>query len=109
MALGAILEENRRNVFRECDVLRRRLRVFCPARRQREERGRRAENCDNNNDACFFPSDLTALCYEIVLAAEDSETAIGSRKRKVQFRFNFLRKTKSGHATLGHSYSFNLA
>src|SRR5262245_32533525 len=64
MALGAILEENRRNVFRECDVLRRRLRVFCPARVQREEPNRRAENCDNNNDACFFHFYSTALCFE---------------------------------------------
>jgi hypothetical protein len=101
MALGAILEENRRNVFRECDVLRRRLRVFCPARGQREERSRSAENCDNNNDACFFHFYSTALCFEIALAAEDSGTAMGSRKRKVQFRFNFVAEDQIGPRDIG--------
>jgi len=44
------------------------------------------------DDACFFHFFSTAFCFEIVFAAEDSETAMNSRKRKVQFRFNFRGK-----------------
>src|SRR5688572_2925916 len=95
MALGALLEEDRRDVLRECDAFRRPLRVFCAARGQREERRRRAENCENKDDACVFHFFSTALCFEIVSAAEDSETAAGSRKGRVEFRFNFSRKTRA--------------
>src|SRR5262245_4847893 len=38
------------------------------------------------------PSYSTALCFEIALAAKDSETATGSRKREIQFRFHFFAK-----------------
>jgi hypothetical protein len=45
--------------------------------------------------ARFFHFFSTALCFEIVSAEEDSETAAGSRKGRVQFRFNFSRRTRS--------------
>jgi hypothetical protein len=54
MTIGALLEEDRRNVSCECDLLHRRFRVFGPARPQREQRCRSANNCDNNDETYFF-------------------------------------------------------
>ena len=54
MTLSAVLEEDRRNVFRECDILRQQFRVIGPARGQRKERDRRAENNDDNDNTRFF-------------------------------------------------------